>query len=114
MLTNRVISAIAIAQIAAIVFGFFAVRFFTLPLTLDDPDILRHFHYGPSAKFLRIYGWMFIAIPTLWLPYALASRRAERGWLSSEAAIYSGGGAAVILGLWFLITAFAAGFQLRF
>ena len=112
MLTNRVISAIALTQIAAIVIGFFAIRFFTLPLTTDDPNILRYFHYGWSAKFLRAYGWLFIIIPFLWLPYSLAARKIDNRWLSSEPALVVGIILTITIALWFLITAFAAGFQI--
>ena len=110
MLTNRVISAIALTQVACIVIGFFTIRFYTLALTSDDPDVLDTVHFSWSAVFLRSYGWIFIAIPALWLPYAIASRRTEQGWLSSQVAIIVGGGLAVTLALWFIFTAFNTNF----
>ena len=112
MLGIRPIAVIVLTQTAAIVVGFFAVRFFTLPLTIDSPEVLRHFHYGWSARFLRVCGWMLIAIPAAWAAYALAARRIDSGLLSADAALYLGGSLSILLALWFLITAFCAGFQI--
>ena len=112
MLTNRVIIAIALTQIAGIVIGFFTLRLFTYPVNTGDPGVQHFFHpHSWSAKFLRSYGWMFIAIPILWLPYSLAAKNVDRGWFSADAAILIGSSLAIVLALWFIITAFGLVFR---
>jgi hypothetical protein len=112
VLGNRPIAVIVLTRTAAIVGGFFAIRFFTLPPTIAKPEVLRRLRYGWSARFLRAYGWKLIAIPAARVAYAYAARRIDAGLLSAAAAFYFGVSLSDLLALWYLITAFCAGLQI--
>ncbi|CAN5555981.1 hypothetical protein BH09VER1_BH09VER1_38180 [soil metagenome] len=98
---SRAITILGLVQVAMILLGFLALGVI-IKIFGEHPDMVE---LSPLASVLRQYSMLLLALPVLWICYALWAAQVDRGVLSVRLSIVVGTLVAAAIPIAFLLAA---------
>src|SRR5579859_6587850 len=99
---SRMTSILAWLQASLVITGFFALGIVLKMSGYPDAPALR---WNPLAVFLREHGLWLLLAPALWVTFAIAAYRVDRGFLSYRIACVAGFSIAAVTTVLFIYSA---------